>query len=365
MPLFRRPPSRVTVGHGASSNRGSASAFAAALAAQQAARPKDVREAAKAGPNAIPRLTQYLTDPSLDVRAEAVKQIIEIGPPRSLDPLVVATRDADAQVQNRATDGLVNFYLPGYFKSGVGASLRRVGTDIKGRFTDTNDQVIDRYMAVRPEVVTAIAAWSTTAPPGREGQCRARPGRAAGESRRRRPGRRHAFQGRHADLRGGSGAEKIRDESAGPQPGIPDARPRRQGAGRRHRSGRAATRYGRPLRTDRRSEPSDNIRIKRTALTSLAMLPAETNRALYQQYIRDKDDKLRASAAEGFARLRNPADTPMLDQAWKDEVKPAGSSGARFRSGHARPGRLSEFSPFHTSLTTWIRLPIAESLSRI
>ncbi|MGA1995267.1 MAG: HEAT repeat domain-containing protein, partial [Bryobacteraceae bacterium] len=133
-------------------------AFAAALVAQQPARPKDVREAAKAGSSAIPRLTQYLKDPSVDVRAEAVKQIIEIGPPRSLDPLLLATRDADAQIQILATDGLVNFYLPGYFKSGVGASLRRVGTGIKGRFTDTNDQVIDRYISVRPEVVTALAA---------------------------------------------------------------------------------------------------------------------------------------------------------------------------------------------------------------
>ena len=90
---------------------------------------------------------------------------------------------------------------------------------------------------------------------------------------------------------------------------------------------------------------SGNIRVKRTALTSLAMLPAETNRALYQQYIRDKDDKLRASAAEGFARLRNPADTPMLDQAWKDEVKPAARLALAFALVmHGQVG-WSEFSP--------------------
>ncbi|MGP8244736.1 MAG: HEAT repeat domain-containing protein, partial [Bryobacteraceae bacterium] len=135
-----------------------AAGVAGPLAAQQAARPKDVREAAKAGSSAIPRLTEYLKDPSVDVRAEAVKQITEIGPPRSLDPLIVATRDADAQIQILATDGLVNFYLPGYFKSGLGASLRRVGAGIKGRFTDTNDQVIDRYITVRPEAVTALVA---------------------------------------------------------------------------------------------------------------------------------------------------------------------------------------------------------------
>jgi HEAT repeat protein len=90
---------------------------------------------------------------------------------------------------------------------------------------------------------------------------------------------------------------------------------------------------------------SDNARVKRSALTSLAMLPADANRGVYQQYIRDKDDKLRAAAAEGFARLRNPADTPMLDQAWKDEMKPPVRLALAFALVmHGQIG-LSEFSP--------------------
>ena len=28
---------------------------------------------------------------------------------------------------------------------------------------------------------------------------------------------------------------------------------------------------------------------------------------------------MRAAAAEGYARLRNPADLPMLEKAWQDE----------------------------------------------
>jgi len=59
-------------------------------------------------------------------------------------------------VQIRATDGLVNFYLPGYIKTGMTASLRRVGTSIKGKFTDTNDQIIEPYIQVRGEVVAAL-----------------------------------------------------------------------------------------------------------------------------------------------------------------------------------------------------------------
>src|SRR5207302_9080304 len=35
-------------------------------------------------------------------------------------------------------------------------SIRRVGTSVKGKFSDVNDQVIDAYVQVRPEVITAL-----------------------------------------------------------------------------------------------------------------------------------------------------------------------------------------------------------------
>src|ERR1700689_4043985 len=105
---------------------------------QNVVHPKDVRDAAKAGSSAIPKLAEYLKNPDREVRLEAVKQIGEVGTVRSLDPLISATDDSDPEVQIRATDGLVNFYLPGYLKTGFAASIRRVGTDLKGKFTDTN-----------------------------------------------------------------------------------------------------------------------------------------------------------------------------------------------------------------------------------
>src|SRR5580704_9960427 len=103
-----------------------------ALAPAQDVRPKDVRDIAKAGPSAVPKLQDLLKNPSVDVRIEVVKQITEIGTQRSLDPLILATKDSDPEVQIRATDGLVNFYLPGYVQTGFGSSLKRVGTSIKG-----------------------------------------------------------------------------------------------------------------------------------------------------------------------------------------------------------------------------------------
>ena len=63
------------------------------------------------------------------------------------------------------------------------------------------------------------------------------------------------------------------------------------------------------------------------------MLPAESSRALYQQYLHDKDEKLRAAAAEGYARLRNPADLPMLEEAWQDENEDVAAAVAGVRAG--------------------------------
>src|SRR5215470_17681180 len=126
------------------------------LLSGQVSRPKDVRELAKGGSNAIPQLQALLKNPDLEIRVEAVKSIVEIGTQRSLDPLIDATGDSDAEIQIRATDGLVNFYMPGYVRTGLGARLQRVGKSIKGKFTDTNDQVIDSYIRVRPDVIAAL-----------------------------------------------------------------------------------------------------------------------------------------------------------------------------------------------------------------
>src|ERR1035441_8979045 len=83
----------------------------------QVAKPKDVGEAAKAGSAAIPKLQEFLKNPSSDVRNQAVRELIDIDLPRCIDPLIQATRDNDPEIQLLATDGLVNFYSPGYVRS--------------------------------------------------------------------------------------------------------------------------------------------------------------------------------------------------------------------------------------------------------
>ena len=51
------------------------------------------------------------------------------------------------------------------------------------------------------------------------------------------------------------------------------------------------------------------------------MLPAETSRPIYAQYLTDKDEKMRAAAAEGFARLGNASDLATVQKAWDEEGK--------------------------------------------
>src|SRR5271157_950108 len=131
-------------------------AVLAPLAAQKAVQPKDVRELAKGGSGAIPKMTELLRDPNPEVRVEVVRQLTEIGTGRSLDPLIQATQDRDVRVEMLATDGLVNFYLPGYVKNGLAGTVRLVGNTLKAKFTDTNDQVIDPYITPRPEAIAAL-----------------------------------------------------------------------------------------------------------------------------------------------------------------------------------------------------------------
>lgn len=300
----------------------------------------------KAGSSAIPRLTELLSNPDRDVRIEAVKQITEIGPPQSLDPLIQATRDADPEVQIVATDGLVNFYLPGYVKTGLGASLHKVGTGIKGRFTDTNDQVIDPYITVRPDVVAALGKLVRS---GASLDARANAARAVGILRGKGalPDLIDATHSKDTQLIYESlvAIEKIRDESAGPQVEflIHDFNGKVQ-ATAIEAVGLLRDMAAVPALTQVLNRGKD-AKVRRAALTAIAMLPEQSSRAVYAQYLTDKDDRLRAAAAEGFARLRDKADLPMLEKAWQDEAKPQPRLSIAFAEVMDGKTELSEFSP--------------------
>jgi len=318
----------------------------ALLAGQQTTRPKDVREIAKAGSSALPRLQELLKYPDRDVRLEVVKQITEIGPPRSLDPLIAATQDNDPEVQMLATDGMVNFYLPGYVKTGLTAPLRKVGTSIKGRFTDTNDQVIEPYITPRADAILAIGKLVRSAA---SIDARANAARAAGILRGKAAvaDLEDATHSKNSELiyEALIALQKIRDESAGPSVSflLHDLDPKVQIAAI-ETMGLLRNKEAVPALTDVLTRAKD-AKVKRAALTSMAMLPTEKSRTTYTQYLNDKDDRLRAAAAEGFGRLKNPSDLAALEKAWQDEGKPQPRLSLAFALVLLGKTELSEFSP--------------------
>jgi HEAT repeat protein len=283
---------------------------------------KQVRAIAKQGPNALPQLGQLLKNPDTQIRAEAVRGIVDIGGAKSLDYLIEATHDVDEGIQIRATDGMVNFYLPGYVAIGVTAKIQRAGTNVKSRFFDRNDQVIDAFVLVRPEVITTIGALIRT---GASQEARANAARAAGILRGKQalPDLYEGVRSKDSDVLYESiiAIQKIRDPAAAPkvQYLIRDLKEKVQLAAIET----TGLLHNMDALPDLRTVLSTTTRpkVKRATLNAIAMLPSPQDRGIYTEFLKDKDDTNRALAAEGFGRLRDPADIPMLQKAYEDETK--------------------------------------------
>jgi HEAT repeat protein len=319
----------------------------------QVTRPKEVRELAKGGSNAIPQLQALLKNPDLDIRIEAVKTIVEIGTQRSLDPLIEATSDSDAEIQIRATDGLVNFYLPGYVKTGLGASLQRVGRGIKAKFTDTNDKVIDVYLQVRPEVIVALGKLARG---GVSMESRANAARAVGILRGQAaiPDLLDAMKSKNDAVLYESliAIQKIHDKTVAPKLRylLNDLDEKVQLA--------AIETTGLLQNTDALPDltgvlnRAKSAKVRRAALTAIAMIPDDSSRALYTRYLNDKDEAMRAAAAEGFARLKNPVDQPLIQKAYEDEGKASARLSMAFALVSEGRVEVSELSPLQLLINT-------------
>ncbi len=326
----------------------------AAPAAGQAPPPDDTKTRVKAvkelaktgGSEMIPRIAPYLSDPDVSVRLEAVKAIVDIGTQSSLDPLVKATRDNDPEIQIRATDGLVNFYVPGYVKTGLTASIRRVGSSIKAKLTDTNGLVIDAYIQPRPEVIAALGQLASG---GSSLDARANAARAVGILRGRQalPDLEQAVRSKDTDLiyEALVAIEKIRDPSAGPAIAflLHDPNTKVQTT--------AIEATGLLLNHDAINELRDildrsrKMQVKRAALTALAEMPDPQLHGVYITYLDHKDEGLREAAAEGLARLKNPADLPALQRAFDNETKTEPRLSAAFALVNLGKRGMGDYDP--------------------
>ena len=283
---------------------------------------RTVHELAKQGEDAIPKIDPYVNDTDLNVRIEAVKALVDIGGPRSIDPLVRATHDSDPEIQIRATDGLVNFYLPGYEKTGISGSLQRIGNSVKAKFTDTNDQVIDVFVQVRPDVIEALGKLANG---GASLEARANAARALGILRGRAaiPDLAEALHSKD-DLvmyEALIALQKIRDPSAAPRVTflLRDLDQRIQITAL-ETAGVLRNQEAAPEVRDVVAHASA-IKVRRAAMSALAMLGEPADRPTFLRNLMDKDDALRAAAAEGLGRLKDPADRPAIEKAFMDEHK--------------------------------------------
>jgi HEAT repeat protein len=320
---------------------------AAPAADEPKARIKAIKELAKVGGSeTIPQLEPYLSDTDVNVRREAVKAIVDIGTQRSLDALIKATADNDPEIQIRATDGLVNFYVPGYVKTGLTASFQRVGTSIKGKFTDTNDLVIDAYVQPRPEVVAALGRVASG---GASMEARANAARAVGILRGRQalPDLEQAVRSKDSDVIYESlvAMEKIRDPSAGPEISflLHDLKEKVQVTAIEA----TGLLMNRAALNDLRDvlDRSRNIKVKRAALTAMAQMPDPQLHGVYATYLDHKDEGLREAAAEGLGRLKDPADLTAVERAFNNENKTEPRLSAAFALVSLGKRGMEEFDP--------------------
>lgn len=283
-------------------------------------RVRAVRDLDKQGEEAIPQVLPYLGDTDTSVRVEAVKTLVQIGGPKTVDGLVRAAGDNDPEVQIRATDGLVNVYLPGYVKGGLSGTLPRAGDSVKGKFTDTDDRIIDAYIMVRPEVITALGKLARGAA---NLDARANAARAIGVLRGRAaiPDLIEALHSKDDKVMYEAlvAIQKIGDPSAAPRVTflLRDLEEKIQI--------QALETVG--LLRDKSAAPdvrdalehARSVKVRRAALEALGMIADSPDRTIFLNNLKDKDDGMRAAAAEGLGRLRNPADRAAVEQEFNDE----------------------------------------------
>jgi HEAT repeat protein len=281
---------------------------------------RTLRDLAKQGEDAVPKIAAYDSDPDVGVRVEAVKALIEVGGPRTLDALVKAAGDNDTEVQIRATDGLVNVYLPGYVKTGLSGTLSRVGSSVKGKFSDTNDQVIDPFVQVRPDV---IAALGRLARGGAGMDSRANAARALGVLRGAAaiPDLIEALRSKDDKLMYESlvAVQKIGDPAAAPRIsfllGDLDEKIQIQAL---ETTGLLRNKDAAPRVRDALAH-ARTVKVKRAALEALGQIADPADHALFLQNLNDKDDLVRAAAVEGLGRLKNPADRAVVSPLFNNE----------------------------------------------
>ncbi len=310
-------------------------------------RSRAIRDLAKLGVEGIAGISAYILDPAVEVRVEAAKRLNEIGGPRVMPALIRLTSDADAEVQINAVDGLVNVFVPGYLKSSVSRLLTRSGDGIKVKFNEPGDLVIDGYVNVAPEAISAVTSVLADS---KSLESRANAARALGIFRARAaiPQLGEALYSKDDQLIYESliAIQKIRDTTAGASVAflVRDLNEKVQTAALRTAGILRAQQAAPRIRTVIDDMP--NPRILREAGAALAMIGDPTDRGVFLRFLSSRDAALRSAAAEGLARIKNPADAERLQTAFDSEREFGTRLALAFSLVSLGRMEISDFSPF-------------------
>ncbi|MEO5922869.1 MAG: HEAT repeat domain-containing protein [Bryobacteraceae bacterium] len=310
-------------------------------------RVRAIRDLTKQADEGIPGIAAYAADPSVEVRLEAVKSLNAIGGPRTLNGLAQLSADSDPEIQINAVDGLINIFVPGYLKSGIARATTRSGDALKVKFNDPGDLVVDGYVNVTPEAITAA---TNVLAKSKSLEARANAARALGIFRARPaiPQLGEALYSKDDQLMYESlvAIQKIRDPGAGPSVAflVRDLNEKVQTAALRA-SGILRTKQAAPgIRTVIDDMP--NARVLRVATDALAMIADPPDRGIFLRFLTHKDAAVRAAAAEGLGRIRNPADAERLNQAFEDEREFGTRLSMAFALVALGRMEINDFSPF-------------------
>jgi HEAT repeat protein len=92
-------------------------------------------------------------------------------------------------------------------------------------------------------------------------------------------------------------------------------------------------------------ETSRDKKIRRAALAALGQIRDTSSKPLFVQYLTDRDEGMRASAAEGLARTGMAEDRPAIEKAFEDESKTSARLSLAFAAVALGKTDMSEFAP--------------------
>jgi len=333
-----------------------------------ATRAKAARELGKAQDvSALPALAAAASDPSDKVRREVVLALAQMHQPEVLDALIKATRDNSEEISVLAVQSLVGYYTGNVPTAGFSGFLKKNWQRAKGHFNPDTTRV-DPGVYMDPKVIATLDATLKSTSSIRA-SCEAAKGLGILIARAAVP---DLVAAAHSSdetlsLESLNALSKIKDRAAGPQLvdllDSPNKEIKQQ----------ASVTVG-ILRTSQTApklqslyENASDPKTGEKAMEGLAYLGDEASIPVFTKALGSIDKGVRASAAEGLARARDPKVLPDLEKAYAVEKDAEVRLALQFAmTALGKPDNLNDLVNDLSSRTHWdVAEPYLIELARI